>query len=279
MSTTAEVQRTSCSVSKLPRNKIGIMSSSLANKVVVVAGGFSGIGLATVHRLLEQSATVHAIDIAPSAPSGTLKGDVYFYPSIDVSSRKDVSQVFESILKRTSTLDGLVNCAGISPPMSTRIETDENYQKIMAVNCGGMWMLGTEFLRHVESTHDEAGPPHPTSIVAIGSSASLKGYPSLAAYSCSKHAMLGLIRSWALDFVKLGVRANLIAPGATFTPMFQSQLTNSGLRSDSTKQAVAHIPMARWAEPSEIADAVIFLLSNTSSYITGQALPVNGGDF
>jgi NAD(P)-dependent dehydrogenase (short-subunit alcohol dehydrogenase family) len=255
------------------------MSSSFANKVVVVAGGFSGIGLAVVVRLLEQSAIVHAVDIAASQPSSIPEGAAFFHPSVDVSSRKAVSQLFESILKQSPTIHCLVNCAGIAPSMSTKIESDETYQRIMDVNCGGMWMLGTEFLRYVQSIHDEGRQPHATSIVGIGSCASLRGYPSLAVYSCSKHAMLGLIRAWAQEYVKLGVRVNLVAPGATFTPMFQAQMASAGLRAESTKQAVASIPMARWAEPSEIADSVLFLLSDSATYITGQALAVNGGEF
>jgi NAD(P)-dependent dehydrogenase (short-subunit alcohol dehydrogenase family) len=254
------------------------MTNSLAGKVVIVSGGFSGIGLATVHNLLLKSATVHAVDIAPSAPQSVPEGNIHFYPSVDISKRKDVAEVFAAILARSPVVDGLVNCAGISPITSDIIETDDMYMRIMDVNCTGMWMLGTEFLKYIMATSTPGAEPRRTSIVGIGSTASFKGYPALTAYTCSKHAMLGLIRSWATGFARSGVRANLIAPGGTITPMFKSQVAGGGVRAEAVEVAKTLVPMGRWGEPEEIANGIVFLLSDESSYVTGQVLGVNGGE-
>ncbi|KAL4862568.1 hypothetical protein BDV12DRAFT_190335 [Aspergillus spectabilis] len=255
------------------------MTTSFQNKTVIVAGGFSGIGLATVIHLLDLCEAIHVIDVSDSPPSNFAQDNVYFYPSVDVSLRESVSQTFKSILARSPHIHGLVNCAGISPSIATIPEPDATFDRVMAVNCRGTWTLGTEFLRHIQTIHKDGLPTYSTSMVIIGSSASMRGYRSLAAYTCSKHAVLGLARAWALEYAQMGVRVNLVAPGSTMTPMFQAQLANSGLRNESTLQAVAQIPMARWAEPSEIASMIGFLLSDAASYITGQAIPVNGGEF
>lgn len=114
------------------------------------------------------------------------------------------------------------------------------------------------------------------SIVNIGSSASYHGFQTLGAYTASKHAVLGLTRTWALDFARHGIRVNLVAPGGTKTPLSAAQF-NDAERGDMSRDVYPLIPMKRFAEPEEMADAIVYLLSDEASYITGQILKVNGG--
>jgi NAD(P)-dependent dehydrogenase (short-subunit alcohol dehydrogenase family) len=254
-------------------------------KVFIVTGGFSGIGMATVKKLLQQSAIVHVLD-RDGAPPPTLTegstGEVYIYPSVDVSSRESVSKTFQDILKRSPHIDGLVNSAGVCPSSGGTLETDETFHKTIAINLGGTWNVGTELLRYVQKTSPRAEfkgwkPERGgISIVNIGSSASYYGFPTLGAYTASKHAVLGLTRTWALDFASHGVRVNLVAPGGTRTPLSQAQFDDQE-RGDMSRTVYEYIPMKRFGEPEELANSIIYLLSDEASYITGQMLGVNGG--
>ncbi|PMD49989.1 NAD(P)-binding protein [Hyaloscypha bicolor E] len=255
---------------------------SLANRAYVVSGGFSGIGLATVHKLLQRSATVHVVDRADSPPPSLIQasnitpmGKVYFYPSTDVSSRPSVQNSFKSILKLTPKISGLVNSAGICPSSGGILEDDETFQRTIAVNLTGTWNVATELLRHIQKT-SPSSLSGICSIVNVGSSASYYGFQTLGAYTASKHAVLGLTRTWALDFAPYGVRVNLVAPGGTRTPLSAAQF-NDGERGDMSREVYNFIPMKRFAEPEELADAIVYLLSDNASYVMGQILKVNGG--
>ncbi|KAH8772059.1 short chain alcohol dehydrogenase [Hyaloscypha sp. PMI_1271] len=266
---------------------------SLANRAYVVSGGFSGIGLATVHKLLQRSATVHVVDRADSPPPSLIQarnitpmGKVHFYPSTDVSSRPSVQKSFKSILELTPKISGLVNSAGICPSSGGILEDDETFQCTIAVNLIGTWNVATELLRHIQKTSPSSLSSEPftwtpsssgiCSIVNVGSSASYYGFQTLGAYTASKHAVLGLTRTWALDFAPYGVRVNLVAPGGTRTPLSAAQF-NDGERGDMSREVYNFIPMKRFAEPEELADAIVYLLSDDASYVTGQILKVNGG--
>ncbi|KAF3384452.1 3-oxoacyl-[acyl-carrier-protein] reductase FabG [Penicillium rolfsii] len=244
--------------------------------VYVVTGGSSGIGRAIVTKLLDLSAVVHAIDIQEKMdpmPSSTPPGTFYFYPGVDVSSREKVSEAFKLITERSPKIDGLVNSAGIAPIGPDLIESDECFQRIMSVNVGGVWNAGTECLQRLVETSSgtESSPVERIfSMVNIGASASLQGFSRVAVYSASKHAILGLTRSWAKDFASRGARINCVAPGFTDTPLLKAG-------ADDLAGMFDQVPMKRWASPSEIADVAVYLLSDASSYITGQVIPVNGG--
>jgi NAD(P)-dependent dehydrogenase (short-subunit alcohol dehydrogenase family) len=261
--------------------EISDMDSSLETKVVIVTGCASGIGLATARKLLDLGAVVHGIDRAEKLLKA-IESDVFiFHGGVDVSSRSAVTEVYQKIRERNENVYGLVNCAGIAPYSGTYLETDEDYLTTVAVNQHGTWFMSTEFLRHIEEhTPKEGDRPKPSTshaLVNIGSSASLQGYSALTAYVTSKHAILGMTRSWAIDYAQFGVRINVVAPGGVDTPLARAQEQHSGPRSGNTERGMNPVPMARMADPSELANAIVFLLSDQASYITGQVIPVNGG--
>lgn len=268
------------------------MDRFFASKAFVVTGGASGIGLATVLALTSLGATVHVIDMAPSAPAGLSGPQIHYHGSVDVSSRPAVHEAFSKIFTQSPDVYGLVNSAGICASGTALLESDDVFRRTIDVNLGGTWNCATELLRRIQSqsqsqskaqTSPDAVPASGrASIVNIGSSATLKGFPTLGAYCASKHAVLGLTRTWAEDFAPLGVRVNLVAPGGTDTPLTRSVLSRAQANApDGGKTLAAHavamVPMKREGRPQEIADAIIFLLGETSSFITGQVLPVNGG--
>lgn len=203
----------------------------------------------------------------------------------------------------TGRLDGLVNSAGVGA-WEGKIGADELYQRTMDINVTGTWNMVTEAMRRMSTQDDTEAPgviPGAVrsvgqgSIVVVGSGASRRGVGGMAAYTASKHAVLGLTRSWARDFPKL--RVNCVAPskcshislcdllltkvGATDTPLVEAIIAGAP-KDDPTvavgKAQVALIPKGRMAYPTDVADVIIFLLSDWSSFITGQCLPVNGGN-
>ncbi|KAF4999336.1 hypothetical protein FDECE_11532 [Fusarium decemcellulare] len=261
-------------------------TQSFAGRQIAVTGGCSGIGLAVSKTLLALGATVYVADFASQAPE-TLANLERCRVTLgcDVTVQQACKDFLESIPGR---LDGLVNCAGISG-WEGKIGSDEVFQRTMDTNVKGTWNMDTECFRRMSTQEDielpgiVAGSVRSVgqgSVVNVGSGASLRGVPGLAAYTASKHAVLGLTRSWARDFPKM--RVNLVAPGATETPLAKAT-TDSAPQDDPNviigSAQVATIPKGRMAYATDVADAIVFLLSDWSSFITGQCLPVNGGNF
>ncbi|KAI7779915.1 hypothetical protein LA080_000238 [Diaporthe eres] len=260
-------------------------SLSFSGRQVAVTGGCSGIGLAVVETLLTLGATVYVADISLHAPKELKNQDeCHVTLQCDVTKRQHAQSFLDSIPGR---LDGLVNSAGVGA-WEGKIGTDEMYQRTMDINVTGTWNMATEAMRRM-STQDEIEAPGVIagairsvgqgSIVIVGSGASRRGVPGMAAYTASKHAVLGLTRSWARDFPSL--RVNLVAPGATDTPLAEAIVAGAPKDDPSVavgKAQVALIPRGRMAYATDIADVIIFLLSDWSSFMTGQCLPVNGGN-
>ena len=248
---------------------------SLVGKGFVVTGGASGIGLAVVRKLLQLSATVHAIDKAGTFPTQqNNSGKLWVYPAIDVASRASVSQAFKEITNRTPRLTGLVNCAGIVRQHASSTTDDDVFKQVLDVNLGGTWNVSTEFVRTVEAAKKgaESTKEADTSIVNIGSMASFRGIPGIPGYVASKHAVHGLTKAWAQEWGHLGIRVNLIGPG-----MVRTAMTQDGADADPNSMVTFPTALKPYAEPEEIASTVVFLLGDASSYVTGQGIEVNGG--
>lgn len=255
-------------------------------------------GYQIVSKLLAVGATVHVIDIQQLAKDHAeypTTGKLYKHIPVDLASRQQVAAAFKKIYELSPEVYGLVNTAGAAPAddEGRLIESDSVYDKTFAINTNGCYYATTEFLNRVRKQVKPAAENAPISetkynIVTFGSSAALVGFPQCAVYSAAKHAVLGLTRTWALDWAPYGVRANMVAPGATNTPLAQVQMPDQkdgknkevyGLqdRGDIMDWARLQVPLKRWGEAGELADAAIFFLSENSSYITGQVLAVNGG--
>ncbi|KAI1379751.1 hypothetical protein F4677DRAFT_441950 [Hypoxylon crocopeplum] len=261
-------------------------SLSFAGRRVAVTGACSGIGLAVTKTLLALGATVYGADIASQAPENLAdQENVYLTLGCDVTDRQACQSFLNSV---TGRLDGLVNCAGTSQ-WEGKIGPDAVYQRTMDINVTGTWNMATEALSRMSTQEDIERPgvvPGSVrsvgrgSVVNVGSGASLRGVSGLAAYTASKHAVLGLTRSWAQDFPEM--RVNLVAPGATDTPLAEASVAGAPQGDPNVvvgKAQVALIPKGRMAYATDIADAIVFFLSDESSFITGQCLPVNGGNF
>lgn len=247
---------------------------ALAGKIFVVTGGASGIGKATVKKLLEQSAKVHVLDFAAIPIHEDAPGKQRSYPLVDVASRHQVKAAFETIAKQDPWVTGLVNCAGILRHTACSAKSDDTFRALWDVNVMGTWNAITEFYHHfklgrLDNTVERDRPT--ASIVNVGSMASVRGIPGMSGYVASKHAVHGITGTIAQELGPEGIRINTVAPGAVNTPMIAGR-TQGGDHHGAFKGAFKTL-----SEPEEIADVVLYLLGEGSSSVSGQLIEANGG--
>jgi NAD(P)-dependent dehydrogenase (short-subunit alcohol dehydrogenase family) len=244
---------------------------SLQDKIILVTGGGAGIGATTSLALAAQGARVAIADLkldqaeATAAAVRAQGGDAIAIQA-DVSDEAAVKAMVEATVAHFGRLDGALNNAGISGQIGpiTELQRD-NWDRVLAVTLTGV-MLGLKY--QIPAIKAAGGG----AIVNLSSDSGLRGTKFLAAYSASKHAVNGLTKSAALEVVGDGIRVNAVCPGAVDTPGLKASMS-SGL----DLKAARNVPMARNATPEEIAAAVVFLLSDASSYMTGVCMPVDGG--
>ena len=230
---------------------------SFAGQVAIVTGGASGIGMATVERLRAEGAQVVAADIADAPDTA----------HCDVTDEAAVDALVESTLQRHGRLDLAVNAAGgvVDPRLLTELPTEE-WHRIIALNLTGVFYCLRAELRAMRAARSG-------SVVCISSGVGLGGGPTMSHYSAAKHGVLGLTKSAALEVADDGVRVNAVCPGAIRTPSLRRWA-----RSDGGLEAMAGgNPMSRLGDASEVANAIVWLLSSEASYMTGAALEVDGG--
>ncbi len=184
----------------------------------------------------------------------------------DVSSANDIQKLAQATLDRFGAIHVLVNNAGVLLPGTAESHTEDQWDQVFAVNVRGLWLLSKAVLPHLRT----AGGG---SIVNIASVLSLVAARNRLAYSSSKGAVLAMTRAMALDHAPEKIRVNCICPGIVETDM----VAQFNLDENARRQRIALHPMGRFGQPEDIAEAAVFLASDESSWITGAALPVDGG--
>lgn len=246
------------------------MTKRLEGRVAVVTGAASGIGEAVARRFIAEGARVALID-RDEERLGTLAAELGAAAAIpcvlDVRDEDAVAQAVARTRETFGTLDCAVNCAGILGPVGPLHTLDaEAIRELFAVNLDGI----VHCMKHELAALVEGGG----SIVNISSAAGLVGFPTAAAYTAAKHAVVGLTKTCAVDYAEQGIRVNAIAPGGVDTPLIRATTC-------ATPEGRAMIesmhPMKRLAEPEEIAGAAVFLVSDDASFVTGETLAVDGG--
>ncbi|USZ71501.1 SDR family NAD(P)-dependent oxidoreductase [Natronosalvus halobius] len=270
----------------------------LAGKTALVTGAGSGIGRASARRFADEGANVVVADIVESSARETVDlieaagGDATFV-EVDVSDLASVQRMVDVAVDTYGSLDFAHNNAGILTGFSGAAElTEEKWDKLLDINLKGVWACMRAELPVMEAQGHGA-------IVNTTSEAGLVGMGGLASYSASKHGVVGLTKSVALEYASRGIRVNAIAPGPTKTNIQSGMLGIAAgsqslldrvrmaigmvrmaiwtLRAEFDTSAMRDVPMDRIAEPEEMAGAVAFLCSSDASYITGHTIPIDGG--
>ena len=242
-------------------------------KVAIVTGGNSGIGRATAIALARQGAKITVAARRASEGEETVRlikeaGSEGIFVKTDVANEDDVRSLVENTIKTYGRLDYAFNNAGIEEIMTPFLDqTTEKFDQIMNTNVRGVWLsMKYEIPQMIKSGGG--------AIVNNSSVAGIMGFPQMAIYIASKHAVLGLTKSAALEYAKSGIRINAIAPGGVETEMANRVNENNPQFLD---YLTSMHPIGRIADPEEIANAVVWLLSEKASFVLGHTLLVDGG--
>ena len=248
---------------------------SLEGNVAMVTGAASGIGRGIAFRFLEMGARVAVLDIdeikaVETAVALQKRGGEAIALKCDVRSAADCRFATESVVELWNKIDILVNCAGIAIRKDVVDLTEAEWDLALDVTLKGIYLLSHEVVPHMIL----AGGGN---IVNIGSGWALKGGPRAAAYCAAKGGAVNLTRAMAIDHGKHNIRVNCVCPGDVDTAMLQSECVQLGENKEAFMREAANRPLPRVGTPDDIANAVLFLASPMSSWITGTALVVDGG--
>jgi NAD(P)-dependent dehydrogenase (short-subunit alcohol dehydrogenase family) len=246
------------------------MAGRLAGKAAVVTGGCSGIGLATVTRFAEEGAHVVIGDLDDARGEEVAEQLGGTFVHCDVTSKDEVDALFRTAKDTYGSVDIAFNNAGISPPEDDSIlDTDlDAWRKVQEVNLTSVYLCCKAVLPYMLE-QKRGSIINTASFVAVMGAAT-----SQISYSASKGGVLSMSRELGVQFAREGVRVNALCPGPVNTPLLQELFAKDEERA---QRRLVHVPMGRFAEPSEIANAVLFLASDESSFITANTFLVDGG--
>jgi NAD(P)-dependent dehydrogenase (short-subunit alcohol dehydrogenase family) len=246
------------------------MAGRLDGMVAVVTGGCSGIGLATVLRFAEEGAQVVIGDVDDARGKEVVEGVGGLFVHCDVTDKDQVDALFKAAKDTYGSVDIAFNNAGISPPEDDSIlDTDlDAWRKVQEVNLTSVYLCCKAALPYMLEQRS-GSIINTASFVAVMGAAT-----SQISYSASKGGVLSMSRELGVQFARDGVRVNALCPGPVNTPLLQELFAKDEERA---QRRLVHVPMGRFAEPEEIANAVLFLASDESSFITANTFLVDGG--
>jgi NAD(P)-dependent dehydrogenase (short-subunit alcohol dehydrogenase family) len=242
----------------------------LQDRVVVVTGAGSGLGLASVRRLAAEGARIVAVDIDEATGAAAAKETGGEFVAADVADEDQVRELFDGVARRYGRIDVAFNNAGISPADDESILTTglEAWRRVQDVNLTSVYLCCKYVLPHMLAA-GRGSIINTASFVAVIGSAT-----SQISYTSSKGGVLALSRELGVQFARQGIRVNALCPGPINTPLLQQLFAADPERA---ARRLVHVPMGRFGEPDEIAAAVAFLASDDSSFITASQFLVDGG--
>ena len=252
-------------------------SYRLGGKTAIVTGAAGGIGFAVAKLFVRNGCNVLAVDVNESSLRNQVEStgsNQLSYCTADVTNAEDNARMVELASERYGGIDILVANAGIEGQIRSIMDyEDEAFDRVMAVNVKGVW----NGIRAVVPSMINRGGG---SIVITSSVAGLRGGAMLAPYCTSKHAIIGLMRSAAKEFAGAGIRVNTVNPSPVETRMMRSleQGMNPQDATAAKERIASTIPLQRYAEPEDVANLMLFLASDESSFITGAVYAVDGGN-
>jgi NAD(P)-dependent dehydrogenase (short-subunit alcohol dehydrogenase family) len=251
------------------------MNISFENKVALVTGAASGLGLATARAFAESGAAVALADwnekeVQAAASELAGKGHKTLAIRCDVSDDAQVEAMVQQTVAAFGQLDAAYNNAGVQNVLAETADTTrEDYDRVMGINLRGVWSSMKFELQQMRRQGSGA-------IVNCSSLGGLIGGAERGIYHAAKHGVIGFTKSAALEYATRGIRVNAVCPGMIETPMFEKMVAE-GQGEELDKMMKTLVPMGRMGKAEEIADAVLWLCSSAASYVTGQSISVDGG--
>ncbi len=245
------------------------------DKVVLITGASSGIGRVAALAFAREGGIVVVADINEEGGNETVtqimnEGGQSFFIKTDVADYTAVEKMVLETVKQYGRLDIAINNAGIAGNLSkTGDATIENWDKVMSINTSGVF-YGMKF--QIQQMLKQGGGV----ILNTSSVAGLRGLPNSLAYTASKHAVIGMTKTAAMEYAKKNIRVNAVCPVFTVTPLFDPKMMDMISEGLSEKLKLG-IPMKRFGEAEETANAMLWLCSEKASFVTGHAMPVDGG--
>ena len=243
----------------------------MQNKSIIITGGASGMGAASARKFAASGANVTIVDINKKLAHQVANEINTVDPIIgDIRDSIFCNQVIEMTIERYGKVDVLINCAGTILRADAENTTDEDWHRVMSTNVDGLFFMSRAAIKPMVGNGNGA-------IINFGSIWGSVGSAGVVAYCASKGAVHQITRAMALDHAKDGIRINSVCPGEVNTPMLSTGRKFPPTQEDLKKLADKTIPVARLAEPEEIANVVFFLASEDASYMTGSMVTVDGG--
>lgn len=256
----------------LPR--VASAAGEFAGKCVVVTGAGSGIGRATVEAFAKEGARLALLDVSRPGLDETVRlvrSEDCLALECDVSKPAAIASAFSQIETVLGPVNVLVNNAGINPPAGSSLDVDEAYfDHVMGVNSKGIFFCAQAAMRSMV-------PRRSGVIVNLGSVSGMIGWGGSSVYSASKGAILALTKALAVELAPYSIRVNAVAPGSVRTPMVQNNVDLGDDPDNAWERIAALHPLGRPGEPEDIAEAITYLASARSSFVTGSILTIDGG--
>jgi NAD(P)-dependent dehydrogenase (short-subunit alcohol dehydrogenase family) len=239
----------------------------MKNKTVVITGATKGIGLACAKLFYKEGASVALLDI--SSDESGIADQRWYYIACDVSDSNPVQRAVQSVHQRFGSIDFLINNAGIQRYGNVTDTTEDQWDLVMNVNLKSQFLCAKHVIPYMQQKGSGV-------IINVSSVQAFVSQQNVAAYTTAKTALLGLTRSIAVDYAP-GIRCVAVCPGTVDTPMLKDALAQSPNPDEVMQECIDMHPAGRIGTPEEVAELIAFLCSNKASFITGQAIRIDGG--